>query len=191
MQVMQRQTIVERRQPFARWSAIFAGTVVSVAFWVLFQVLGLGIGLASVDVDDAGTLVRASIGTSAWSLIAPVLALFLGGLVAGRLSGTFDRGSRAVHGMVVWALTLSLGIVTTLGIVSAIAGFAFTRPYSEKASYIAVRASAYPACHAGGGLLTAVWNSSARAAFSASFAPFMGTMPPGSWTTTAPSSAKP
>src|SRR5438477_10327762 len=78
-----RETIVERRQPQMRWSAVFAGAVVSVGLWVLLQMLGTGIGLAVIDTNDPHSLRGIGIGTGIWSVIAPLLALFFGGMVAG------------------------------------------------------------------------------------------------------------
>ena len=49
-----RETIlIDRRQPTLRWSAVFAGVACSAGFWMLLQLLGMGIGLAAIDVDNA------------------------------------------------------------------------------------------------------------------------------------------
>jgi phosphotransferase system glucose/maltose/N-acetylglucosamine-specific IIC component len=41
-----------------------------------------------------------------WSLIAPIVALFIGGLVAGRMAPTINTANAAIHGAVVWALSV-------------------------------------------------------------------------------------
>lgn len=104
-----------------RWSAVFAGTVLAIGLWILLQVLGMGVGLSAVDTDDAGNLKGIGIGTGVWSLIAPLIALFLGGLLVGRLSGTRDRKVGAMHGSVMWALAMAIGLWAMLSLVSAIA----------------------------------------------------------------------
>jgi len=107
------------------WSAILAGTAISVALWATLHTLGMGAGLTAIDPDDAGTLKGAGIGTGVWSLIAPALALFVGGLVAGRVVGVFDRSLSAIHGGVVWALTTVLGVTLLVyGLSAAIGGTA-------------------------------------------------------------------
>ena len=86
-----------------------------------FDMLGVGIGLTSIDPDDAGTLRGAGVGTGVWSLIAPVVALFVGGLVTGRVAGVFDRPLSAIHGAVVWALTTVVGVtLLVMGLAAAV-----------------------------------------------------------------------
>ncbi|HTR51727.1 MAG TPA: hypothetical protein VMJ10_13520 [Kofleriaceae bacterium] len=121
MRPISRETIIDRKQPLLRWSAVFAGTAISIALWVLLQMLGMGVGFAAINLDDAGSLRDLGIGTTAWTCIAPMIAMFIGGLIAGRLAGTHERGIGAVHGFVVWALTSMLGIGAMLGLVSALA----------------------------------------------------------------------
>jgi hypothetical protein len=116
-----RETVlVDRRQPALRWSAVFAGAACSIGLWMLLQLLGLGIGLAAVDVNDVRSLQGAGIGTTVWSLIAPLIAMFLGGLMAGKLAQTSDRKLAGAHGVVMWALTAVVGLFATISIASMI-----------------------------------------------------------------------
>lgn len=112
-----RETIVERRQPQARWGAVFAGAVVAVGLWLLLQVWGIGVGLSSISPSDAGSLKGAGIGTGVWSLISPLIAMFFGGLIGGWLAGTREKLVGGAHGAVVWALASIAGVVTTIWIV--------------------------------------------------------------------------
>jgi hypothetical protein len=116
-----RETIVDRRQPAIRWSAIFAGTAVAVGVWLLLQIFGMGAGLAAIDTDNAGSLRGAGIGTTVWSLIVPLIALFIGGYVAGKLAATLDSRVGGLHGVVVWALTSVAGVMLAVSLISAIA----------------------------------------------------------------------
>lgn len=113
--------IIDRRQPIMRWSAVFAGAFVSVALWVLLQMLGMGIGLAAIHVDDAGSLRDVGIGTGVWTLVAPLVAMFIGGIFAGRLAGSRERSVGSMHGLVMWALTSVIGTLATVGVVSMLA----------------------------------------------------------------------
>ena len=122
MRPIRRETIdVDRRQPTLRWSAVFAGAATSIALWVLFQMFGMGIGLAAIDVDGAGSLRDVGIGSTMWTLVAPLIAMFIGGMVAGHLAGTFARGVGAMHGFVTWALNAVLGLLVTIGVVTFVA----------------------------------------------------------------------
>src|SRR5688572_29848019 len=71
--------------PRVSWGAAMAGAVVASAVWLLLHLLAVGAGL-SAPASDAGTLESIGVGTGAWSLVAPAVALFAGGLVAGRLA---------------------------------------------------------------------------------------------------------
>jgi hypothetical protein len=117
-----RETVIDRRQPFLRWSPIFGGAIFAIGLWTLLQVLGMGAGLAAVDTDDAGSLKGAGIGTGIWSIIAPLIAMFIGGLLAGRTSGTRDRKVGAMHASVMWALALGVGLWAMMSILSSLAG---------------------------------------------------------------------
>jgi hypothetical protein len=99
------------------WSAILAGAAVAVGVWLVLHMLGIGIGLTAIDPDDAGTLRGVGIGAGVWSAIAPLIALFIGGLVAGRVAPTINTANAAIHGAVVWAIT---GIATLLLLATAV-----------------------------------------------------------------------
>jgi hypothetical protein len=121
MRPFSRETIIDRRQSHLRWSAVIGGTALAIGLWILLQTLGMGIGLSAVDVDDAGNLKGIGIGTGVWSLIAPLIAMFLGALLVGRLCGTRDRKVGAMHGAVMWALALVIGLWAMFSLVAAIA----------------------------------------------------------------------
>jgi len=122
MKPFTRELISDRRQPALRWSAVFAGVVVAVALWSLLQMLGMGVGLSSIDVDDAGSIRHVRIGNGVWSMLAPLIALAIGGLLAGKLASTFETRVGALHGLVVGALAAVIGLIMTVSIVSMLAG---------------------------------------------------------------------
>lgn len=119
---MRRETFVERRQSTVRWGAVIAGALVAIAVWMALQMLGLGVGLASIDTDEGGSLRGVGIGTGVWSVIAPLIALFIGGWAAARAGGVFDRTVGAIHGGTVWALTTILGLVMMTWTIGAVVG---------------------------------------------------------------------
>ena len=122
MKPFTRELINDRRQPALRWSAVFAGVAVAVALWSILQMLGMGVGLSSIDLGDEGSLRSASIGNSVWSMVAPLLSLAAGGYVAGRLAHTFDQRVGAMHGFVTGALAAVSGLILAVSLVSLLAG---------------------------------------------------------------------
>ncbi|HEX8698132.1 MAG TPA: hypothetical protein VF815_04800, partial [Myxococcaceae bacterium] len=107
------------------WGAIFGGTFVALGVWVLLYSLGLALGLSSVDPADPGSAKAAGIGTGIWSLIAPLIALFVGGLVASRTAGVMDKMGGALHGAVLWGLTTLAGVIVMGMALSSLLGTVF------------------------------------------------------------------
>ncbi len=95
------------------WSSIFVGTAVAAGSWLVLHLLGVGIGLTAIDPDNASSLEGVGIGTGIWSLIAPILALFIGGLVVGRTAPTVNTGNALIHAFAAWALT-AIGTIMLL-----------------------------------------------------------------------------
>ncbi len=89
------------------WGAIFAGAVTALVTQVIVNLVGVGVGLASVGVNatdnpDASTV---SMGAGIWFVASGIVASLAGGLIAGRLSGKPLPGTAALHGLVSWAVT--------------------------------------------------------------------------------------
>jgi hypothetical protein len=108
--------------PRVSWAAIFAGAFVSIGTWMLLHILGLGIGLASIEPDDPGSLRGVGIGTGVWSLIAPIIALFVGGLLMGRLAGPLHRFRGAIHGAILWSVVTVASMLILASALSSLVG---------------------------------------------------------------------
>lgn len=99
------------------WGAVFAGVVAALVVQMLINMLGIGIGLASVqagntgDNPDAGTL---SIGAAIWFTLSGIIASYAGGAVAGRLCGGGTESTARWHGLVTWC-TATLVVLYLLG----------------------------------------------------------------------------
>ena len=118
MQPFSRETIIDRRQSGVRWSAVFAGAVAAVSVWMLLELLGLGAALLVLAPDDIDNVRSFAIGTTVWSLISPLIALFAGGALAGRLASHYDRKVAGLHGALVWGMTTVFGVVAIAGAVA-------------------------------------------------------------------------
>ncbi|MGE0869128.1 MAG: hypothetical protein AB7P03_11205 [Kofleriaceae bacterium] len=112
------------RSPIASpigWSSIFAGTAVAVGVWFVLHVFGVGVGMTAIDPEDGSSLRGAGIGVGVWSLLAPIIGLFIGGLVAGRVAPTINTLNAVIHGGVVWALSALAALVCVAMVVAAMA----------------------------------------------------------------------
>jgi len=89
---------------------------------MLLHTLGMAIGLIAINPDYPGSLRGVGIGTGIWSLIAPLIALFIGGAVASRVSGSITRIGAVMHGAVVWALSIVASMLLMVAMVDAILG---------------------------------------------------------------------
>ena len=118
------EQVVDR--PRLSWGAIFGGAVTALGLWILLYVFGLAVGLSSLDPANPHSARSSGIFTGVWALLAPLIALFVGGWVAGRGSSVFTRAHGASHGLVMWGLTTLLGAAMVALAMSAIVGGAFS-----------------------------------------------------------------
>lgn len=94
------------------WGAILAGTIVVLIVQLTLAMLGLGIGLYAMDPGE-GPTAGLGIGALVWWVLSAIIALYLGGWVASRLSGIQTKTDGMLHGFVTWGLA-SLITVTLL-----------------------------------------------------------------------------
>jgi hypothetical protein len=121
MQPFARETIVDRRQPMLRWTAVFAGAAIATAVWLLLQLFGAGVALSIVHRDTLYHGRMPGLGTTAWSVLALLIAMFVGGVVAGRLAGHHERRVAGMHALLTWAFAGVVGAIT-ISLVIAFAG---------------------------------------------------------------------
>ena len=104
------------------WGALFAGTVAALGIWILLFALGVALGLSTVDPNEAGSLRASGIFTGVWSLVTPLIALFIGGMIAARSVGPLNRLGGAVHGLLVWSLTAVAGVYLVANLFGGVLG---------------------------------------------------------------------
>ena len=98
--------------PRVRWSAIFAGWLVGMGVSWLMYLLGLAAGFTAIDAANAENVAKGlSIGTGVWILLTWVVSLFLGGMFAAWFDGKTDHTVGTLHGIAVWALSISVMVV--------------------------------------------------------------------------------
>jgi hypothetical protein len=105
------------------WSAVLGGAAVAVATWMLLQLLGLGLGLKAVEVTSASSLQGSAMGVGVVGIAAPVIAFFVGGLVAGRAAANgLGRTNSALAGLVTWGVGTIAGMLVIGMVVSSLVG---------------------------------------------------------------------
>jgi hypothetical protein len=114
-------------QPRARmsWGAIFGGAFTTLGVWLLLYTFGLAVGLSSIDTSGAGSMKPSGVFAGVWAIIAPLVALFVGGWVAGRGIGFYNRASGALHGFVMWGLTTLAGAAALIMLLTAVVSDVF------------------------------------------------------------------
>jgi hypothetical protein len=114
-------------QPRARmsWGAIFGGAFTTLGLWLLLYTFGLAVGLSSIDTSGAGSMRPSGVFAGVWAIITPLISLFIGGWVAGRGIGVFNRSSGAIHGLVMWGLTTLAGAAALVMLLSAVVSGVF------------------------------------------------------------------
>ena len=98
------------------WGAVLAGTLIALMILLLINLLGVGLGLESIDpATEADPLAGVGTGLSITVIIANLLALFFGGWAAGRLAGNPRTTEGVLHGILVWGLLtlLTFWLLTT------------------------------------------------------------------------------
>ncbi|WP_159712690.1 hypothetical protein [Geminicoccus flavidas] len=104
------------------WGAVIAGVVFALAIHMVLSMLGLGIGLTTIEPMTEGTPQLSSLGTGAaiWWVVSGLIATVGAGYVAARLSGVYERRDGILHGLVAWASVL----LVSVWLLSSLAGTA-------------------------------------------------------------------
>lgn len=87
------------------WGAVIAGVVAALVLQLMLNMLGVGLGLASFNTNEAlnnPDAQTASLATAGWFIVATLVASFVGGIAAGRLSGSPNRDTGRWHGLIAW-----------------------------------------------------------------------------------------
>ena len=109
------------------WGAVFAGVVLSLITHLLLNMLGLGIGIMTIDPATGATPQASTLGIGAgvWWTVAGIIAAYVGGLVAGRLAGKPHAQTAGWHGLVTWAATTLVIFYLLTSVVGSVLGGAF------------------------------------------------------------------
>ena len=123
-----------------RWGGVTSGWVIALGTILVLTALGLAIGIAAIGdprTADRDTASGLGIGAALWGAGTLLIAYFLGGLMATRVTDRPDRGGALMHGALVWTLTsvllvwllgqgMSLGLSSLFGALSGLTHTATT-----------------------------------------------------------------
>ncbi|HSL73816.1 MAG TPA: hypothetical protein VK853_05095 [Ilumatobacteraceae bacterium] len=98
IRVIERTERTGPRLDRVRWSAIWAGLVVTLALYLFLQLTLVATGI--VDLADATTA------DAWWSAAAALVAFLIGGVVTGATAVWRDADDGLLHGVVMWAVGL-------------------------------------------------------------------------------------
>ncbi len=106
------------------WGAVFAGALLALITELALSLLGAGIGLSTIDpLQEQNPVNGLGTGAVIWYGLSTLVALYVGGLVAGRLAGAPRRADGLLHGLLSWALvTLFTFYLLTTAVGSIISG---------------------------------------------------------------------
>lgn len=113
------ETVEYRLVPVRRlsWGAVFAGVVMALTMQLLLAMLGLGIGLSTIDPlqGETPTATELRSGAGIWWVVTGLIALLMGGWAAGRLANVPRRVDGMLHGVLTWGLAtlLTFYLLTT------------------------------------------------------------------------------
>src|SRR3712207_4796344 len=87
--------------------SVLAGVVTALVTQLILNMLGIGIGVATLDpaTGDNPQASTFSIAAGIWWTLSGIIASFAGGYLAGRLSGRPKESTAGFHGLIAWAAT--------------------------------------------------------------------------------------
>ena len=116
------------------WGAIFAGAVLALVIQLALSLLGLGIGLGTIDpLTEQNPMAGIGVGAAIWWVVSMLVSLYLGATVASRLAGMPRPTDGMLHGLLTWSVVtlLTFYLLTTavgrlIGGVTGVAGRALS-----------------------------------------------------------------
>jgi hypothetical protein len=133
------------KQDRVHWGPIVAGLLTALTTLLLLSLIGLAVGLTTVNAGTAaaqgGPPADAGRNSAIWAAVSGIVAFLLGGYVAGRTAAVFSRGWGALNGALVFMLAVPLilwlagqGLGTVLGSLGNLSGALANNPGATQAA---------------------------------------------------------
>lgn len=123
-EVIERQELARRR---ISWGAVLAAVALAITVQLLLSMLGIGIGMSTIDPvkGETPTMGAFSISAGVWGIVTGLIALFIGGWAAGRLAGMPQRTDGILHGLLTWSVAILISVYLLTSAVGTFVGGAF------------------------------------------------------------------
>ena len=109
------------------WPAIFAGTLIMLVILMMLSLLGIGIGLTSINpMEESEPLQGIGTGALIWWIISNLIAIFAGAYVAANLTTLTYKLTGAYHGVLSWSLYTLISFWLMTSVIGGIIGGAGT-----------------------------------------------------------------
>lgn len=133
------------RHDRVHWGPIIAGLLAAFTTLLLLSLLGLAVGLTTVNAGTAaaqgGPPADVGRNSAIWAAISGIVAFLLGGYVAGRTAAIFNRSWGALNGALVFMLAMPVilwlagqGLGTVLGSLGNLSGALASNPSAAQAA---------------------------------------------------------
>jgi hypothetical protein len=100
------------------WGPVFSGVAITLVCQLAFNLLGYGLGVVTTEdgtfATAAGAVYTVPVLTTAallWCAIVGIVAVYIGGYAAGRLSGEPQESTAGWHGLTAWASSVIVAIM--------------------------------------------------------------------------------
>ncbi len=106
------------------WGAILVGVAIALVTQLLLNLLGVGVGVATLDPGTADNpdATAFSMAAGVWWVLSGVIAALVGGYAAGRLCGRPKESTAGWHGVAAWATTTLVIFYLLTSTLGAVAG---------------------------------------------------------------------
>ena len=110
------------------WGGVLAGVVAGLVTQLVLNMIGIGIGASTLNpmTGDNPSASGFSIGAGLWWALSGIIAAFVGGYIASRLSGRPKASTGGWHGLTSWALTTLVVFYLLSSAVGSLVGGAFS-----------------------------------------------------------------
>lgn len=124
-----REAVAFWTRDLVRWGPIWAGLLLALGIQIVLGAIGLAVALSSYSPTAANFAERVASMVSIWSVISALIALFLGGYIAGRMASVLGLRNGLVQGSVVWALAMVVGVILSALGVAGLLGVTNVMPF--------------------------------------------------------------
>jgi hypothetical protein len=108
------------------WSGLIAGLFVALAVQLSLSALGVWAGFGLADIGNLDALVDVSATVGIWIAVSALVSVFLAAMVAAWVGGSATATNGLWHGVVVWALVITVAVMMSVFGLTGVLGFAAT-----------------------------------------------------------------